>query len=100
MPVGETILEILLRGIFEVIFFGVTDYTGAVVLTLASCGRLRLAPLDTFHDRNRGEKWWSWSIWLQRPGQGRALRAEAVSLFGMLVFAAAGAGIYFFTNRS
>lgn len=98
MPVGETIVEILLRGILEVIFYGLTYYTGAVFLTLASFGRLGLAPLDTFQDKNRGEKWWSWNIWLQRPGHGRALRAEMVCLSGMLLWAAVGGGIYLMTK--
>ena len=99
MPLGETILEALFRGIFEVIFYGLTYYTGAVVLTLASFGRLTLAPLETLHDRNRGEKWWSWNIWLQRPGRGRALRAESTCLVGMLVWVIVGIAIYYFKKQ-
>ncbi|MES2657585.1 MAG: hypothetical protein V4689_03150 [Verrucomicrobiota bacterium] len=95
MPLGEIIAEIFIRGILEVIVYGLAYYTGALVLTLASFGRLRLAPLETFQDRNRGEKWWSGNIWLLRPGRARALRAEWICVFGLFVWAVAGFAIYF-----
>ena len=99
MPLGEIIADIFIRGILEIIFYGLAYYTGAVFLILTSFGRLRLAPLATLHDKNRGEKWWSWNLWLKRPGRGRALRAEIICLVGMLVWVIAGIAIYYFTKQ-
>ena len=101
MPVGEVIGELILRPIVELVFYGLSYWTGFLVLKSVSIGTIRLAPLATIEEKNRGRKKWhqiDWSIWLHRPGKGRALKAECTCLAGMLVWVAIGLGIYFGTR--
>lgn len=98
MPVGEIIAEVIIRPIFELIFYGLTYWTGAFVLKASSIGNLRLSPLSTIHERNRGKRKWyqiDWSIWLHLPNKGRMLKAECVCLVGMLLWLGLGIGVYF-----
>ncbi len=96
MPISEFIGEVLLRGFFEVVFYTLAYYTGAITLWAVTLGMIRLAPLSSFDQTNRGKnRWTDWSIWLYRDGQGRLLKAEAVCLAGLLVWFAVGAGVYF-----
>jgi hypothetical protein len=90
MPLGEAIGEILLRGIIELIFYGVCYWAGWMVLKVASFGAIRIAPLSTIYDRNPSEKkrfFSKRSIWLQRGKKARALKAECVVVVGMLFWA-------------
>jgi hypothetical protein len=60
-------------------------------------GAIRLAPLSTMHEKNPDKKKWhqiDWSLWLDRPGRGRMLKAEVVCIVGMLAWGLAGMGIY------
>jgi hypothetical protein len=99
MPLGEFIGEVLLRGILEAIVYGVLYYTGAPFLAVFSVGRLDLAPLSSLETVNRGKtRWTDWSIWLQRPGRRKALRAEAVCLAGLIVWAGVGLGAFLMTR--
>ena len=101
MPLGEAIGELILRPIFELLFYGASYWTGFVVLKVLSAGTLRLAPLLTIHEKNRGKKKRrkiDWSIWLHRPMQGRALKADVTCLAGMLVWVMIGVGIYLVTR--
>lgn len=102
MPIGEVIGEIILRPILEIVFYGLSYWTGFVVLKIVSIGTIRLAPLLTIHEKNRSKKRWhqiDWSIWLHRSMQGRALKAECTCLVGILAWVAVGLGIYFGTSE-
>jgi hypothetical protein len=93
MPVGELIAEVIL----EIVLYGVAYFTGYVVLKAVALGTLRLAPLSTFEERNRGKtgRRGDWSIWLHKTGSGRMLKAECVMAVGILTWAAAAIMIYF-----
>jgi hypothetical protein len=96
MPLGEFIAEIGLRIGFEVIFYGVTYWTGFIALKLLSFGTLNLAPLMTIEERNRSRKnRIDWSMWLHRPRRKKALKAEITCLAGILCWVAVGFGLYF-----
>lgn len=95
MPIGEFIVEAFSRVIFEVVFYGIAYYTGAAVISVVTLGQIRLAPLSTFRDRNKNKKWWNdWGIWLHRPMQKKALRAELVCVIGLFTWIAAGVTLY------
>lgn len=94
MPVGEFIAELTLRFVFEFVICGAGYGTGWIILKLITLGRLRIAPLSTFEQRNRGQSKWKWGVWLHRPMQPRALRAEVACLIGILAWFAAGIGMY------
>ena len=103
MPLGEFIAEIGLRIVFEVIFYGLAYWTGFIALKILSFGTLNLAPLMTIEERNRSKKkkkQIDWSIWLNRPMQGKALKAEMTCLVGILCWVAVGFGIYFATRET
>ena len=91
---------VLVRGHIAMILCGLAYYTGAAVLKIFSLGRLRLAPLSTFDERNRRKpvQRWDWSIWLRKSGHGRMLKAECVVVMGFLTWASAG-GIAFLAIR-
>lgn len=98
MPVGEFVGEVIVRFLLEVVLYGIFYWTGAAVLKVGSCGKLRLAPLSAIHEENRGKKRWyqiDWSIWLGRGPKGRALKAEWVCVVGFFVWVLVGVGIYF-----
>lgn len=102
MPIGEFIGEIILRPIFEIVFYGISYWTGYMALKALSCGRIRLAPLMTIFEKNRNKKKWyqiDWSIWLHHPMQRRSLKAECTCLIGMLVWVAVGLGILLATHK-
>ena len=99
MPIGEAIAEIVIRPIFELIFYGVAYWIGYLVLSILSLGQLKLAPLMSIDQKNRKKKGKiDWSIWLHRPMQGRVLKAEVVCLSGLL-FLAGTACIFYFVTR-
>ncbi len=101
MPIGEAIGEVILRPILELILYGISYWTGSVVLKAFTLGATRLSPLTTIQEKNRSKRKWhqiDWSIWLHLPMQGRALKAEFTCLVGMLVWVAIGFGIYFGTR--
>ena len=103
MPLGEFIAEIGLRIVFEVILYGLAYWTGFIALKILSFGTLNLAPLMTIEERNRSKKkkeQIDWSIWLNRPMQGKALKAEMTCLVGILCWVAVGFGIYFATRET
>jgi hypothetical protein len=96
MPIGEFIGEVLLQGVFEIIFYTLAYYTGAMALWILTLGRIRLAPLTSIESTNRKKnRWTDWSIWLHRGAHGKALKAECTCLVGFLVWVAFGFGIYF-----
>ncbi|RJR44162.1 MAG: hypothetical protein C4576_13325 [Desulfobacteraceae bacterium] len=102
MPIGEIIGEMILRPILELVLYGLSYWTGFVVLKTVSIGTIRLAPLLTIQEKNRGKRKWyqvDWGIWLHRPMQGRALKAECTCLVGLLVWVAVGFGIYLGTRE-
>ncbi|MGJ8655816.1 MAG: hypothetical protein ACSHX6_05135 [Akkermansiaceae bacterium] len=97
MPLGEFIVEIGGRIVFEIIIYGIAYWTGFIALKILSFGTLRLAPLMTIQEKNRSKKkkWQiDWSIWLRRPMQGRALKAELTCLVGFLCWVAVGFSAY------
>lgn len=98
MPLGDFIAETVGQAIVEVVFYGITYWTGFVILKAVSFGRLELAPLSTLHERNPGKRKWyqvDWSIWLVSAHGARQIRAEAVIVVGMLFWVALGAGLFF-----
>lgn len=101
MPLGEFIAEIGLRIVFEIVFYGVAYWTGFIALKILSFGILNLAPLMTIEEKNRSKKRKKeidWSIWLHRPMQGKALKAETTCLVGILCWIAVGFGVYHATR--
>ena len=103
MPVGEAIGEMILRPIFEIVCYGLFYWTGFVVLKIVTMGTIRLAPFSTIQEKNRSKKKWyqiDWSVWLHRPMQGRALKAECTCLVGILVWVGIGFGIYLGTREN
>lgn len=93
MPIGEIIGEIILRPIIA----GLSYLTGYIILKCVTFGAIRLAPLSTMHQKNPDKQKWhqiDWSIWLERLGRGRMLRAEVVCLVGMIAWGLAGLGIF------
>lgn len=101
MPIGEIIGKIILRPIFELVFYGLTYWIGFFILKVITLGSIRPAPLMTIEEKNRSKKKWrqiDWSIWLHRPMQGRALKAECTCFVGMLALAGVGLGLYFATR--
>ncbi len=102
MPVGEIIGEVIFRSILELVFYGLSYWTGFLFLKGISFGSIKLAPLSTIEEKNRSKKKWhqiDWSIWIHRPMQGRALKAECACLVGMLIWTAVGFGIYLGTRE-
>jgi len=55
MPIGEVIGEVILRPIFEVVFYGLSYWTGYLFLKVVTLGTIRLAPLLTIEQKNRGK---------------------------------------------
>ena len=103
MPIGELIAEIGLRIVLEIIFYGLAYWTGFIALKVLSFGTVNLAPLTTIEERNRSKrkkKQIDWSIWLHRPMQGTALKAEMTCLAGILCWVAVGFGIYLATRET
>lgn len=103
MPIGEFIAEIGLRIVLEIVFYGLAYWTGFIALKVLSFGTLNLAPLMTIEERNRSKKMKKkidWSIWLHRPMQGKALKAEMTCLAGILCWVAVGFGVYFATRET
>lgn len=98
MPLGEFIAEIGLKTIFECIIYGISYWTGFIILKLLSLGKLNLAPLSTIETKNRGKtKPWQtdWSIWLKHSNRKKtALKAEVTCLIGMLCLATGGVLVY------
>jgi hypothetical protein len=82
MPLGEIIAELGLRLVFEFVFYGITYWTGFVILKVITLGSARLAPFSTIGDKN-GRRWIDWSFFLQTSG-GRMLKMESICLVGML----------------
>jgi len=98
MPLGEVIGELIIHPILEVVLYGLTYWIGFVVLKTVTLGSIRLGPLTSIEEKNRGKKTWhqiDWSIWLYRPLQGRALKAECTCLVGLMTLVTVGLGIYF-----
>ena len=103
MPIREILGEMILRPLLEVVLYGLSYWTGAVVLTVVSAGKLRLAPLDSVSEKNPGKERWyqvDWGLWLRRRGKARMLKAECVCLVGFLVWAVVGLVIYFLTRTA
>jgi|GEM_PF-1365963 len=101
MPLGEAIGELVLRPILELVLYGLSYWTGFLLLKVVTFGAIRLAPLTSIEERNRSKRKWNqldWSIWLHRPMQGRALKAECTCLVGILLWVAVGFGIYVVTR--
>ena len=101
MPLGDVIGEVILRAIVELVLYGLTYWTGFLLLKAVTFGTIRLAPLTSIEEKNRSKKKWhqiDWSIWLHRPMQGRALKAECTCVVGMMALASIGLAIYFATR--
>lgn len=99
MPAAEFIAETFLRVIVESVLYGLSYFTGACVLALVTLGQISLAPFSSLHERNRNKKLWNdWSIWLHRPMQKKALRAEAICAVGFFTWIALGLAAYYVTK--
>lgn len=103
MPVGEFIAEIGLRLVLEIVFYGIFYWVGFCILKFVTVGTIRLAPLSTIDTKNRRKKGKKgkkrdWSIWLHRPMQGKALKAEAVCVVGAVVCGLVGYFVYLATR--
>jgi hypothetical protein len=93
MPLGEFIVELGLRLIFEIVFYGITYWTGFVILKLLTLGSVRVAPFSTVGDKNRG-RWIDWSFYLH-TSYGRVLKMETVCLVGMVFWILVGVLTFF-----
>ena len=88
MPLGE----IIAHAVGEVVIYGVAYWSGYAFLSIASLGRLKMAPLSTFSDKNKNKaKWYQldWSIWLRKNRQ-KMLKAECVVLTGLVLWVVVG----------
>jgi hypothetical protein len=92
MPVGEIIVEIGLRIVVEVLFYGVGYWIGFCVLKVGSLGFIEIAPFSTIEDKNKGRRI-DWSIFLYRNGR-RMLKAEVTAFVGMIFSIGFGCIIY------
>jgi hypothetical protein len=93
MPISEIIEEVILRPIIV----GLSYFTGYVILKSCTLGAIKLAPLSTIYQKNRDKKKWyqvDWSIWLERGGRGRMLKADLVCTIGFIAWGAVGLTIY------
>ena len=81
-------IEVLLELIFSVIGY----YTGVVVLSVLSFGKIRCAPLNRIDDYNKSK--WEMTIFLN-AGNQRLLKVEFAILVGFLFYILIGVGIYF-----
>jgi hypothetical protein len=99
MPLEEIIGELILRPILELVVYGVFYWTGYLFLKGSSFGTIRLAPLSTTVEGHK-TKWYQidWSLWVHRPRQGKALKAECTCLVGLVIWLAVGYGIYLGTR--
>jgi hypothetical protein len=101
MPIREVIGEVILRPILELVLYGLTYWTGFLLLKAVTVGGIRLAPLTSIEEKNRSKRKWhqiDWSIWLHRPMQGRFLKAECTCVVGIMALVAVGFGLYFATR--
>ena len=94
MALGEFIAETGLRIFLEIVFHGFAYWTGFIVLKVLSFGTLALAPLATLGERNRGKKKIDRGIWLHRPAQGKALKAEVTCVAGIACWIALAFAIH------
>lgn len=96
MPVGEFIVEIGIRVLVEIIFYGIFYWFGFVVIKAVTLGNVKLAPLSTIGDKNRRkkERKVDLNIWLHRPMQERMLKAEAVCVVGVILCGVIGYVVY------
>jgi hypothetical protein len=92
MPLGEIIAELGLRIIFEFVFYGITYWTGFVILKVLTLGGARLAPFSTVGDKDRGRRI-DWSFFLH-TSSGRLLKMESVCLIGMLFWILVGVLVF------
>ncbi|MFM2197910.1 MAG: hypothetical protein RLZZ505_1342 [Verrucomicrobiota bacterium] len=92
MPIREIIEEAILRPIIV----GISYVTGYVILKSCTLGAIKLAPLSTIYQKNRGKKWYQvdWSMWLERGGRGRMLKAVLVCTIGFIAWGAVGLTFY------
>jgi len=95
MPLGEIIAEIIVRPIIEIVVYGIFYITGRVVLFACSFGQLRLAPIDAYGEKSEDSDLRS-GIWLRRPGQRPAIRAEVQCVVVVIVWLAGAVAIYIF----
>lgn len=94
MPIGEFIGEVLLRGVFEIVFYTIFYYTGYPVVLALTFGRIDIAPISTIDETNKDRnRWTDWGIWLNRGGK-RMLKAECTCLVGMIFWILIGIVIY------
>ena len=98
MPLDDILKELGLQFLFEIVFYGITYWTGFIVLKIVSIGNLDLAPFSTWGDRNKG-RFFDMSIWLDRGYGPRVLRMETVCIVGFLFWISIGVlGYFYFTT--
>jgi hypothetical protein len=93
MPIKEIIEEVIIRPIVE----GLSYFTGYVILKSCTLGTIKLAPLSTIYKKNRDKQKWyqvDWSIWLERGGRVRMLKADFVCTIGIIAWCAVGLTFY------
>lgn len=93
MPLGDALIELGLRFLFEFVFYGATYWTGYLILKIFSLGRLDIAPFLSLGDQNQG-KVFDLSIWLNRDFQPKVLKMEAACFVGLLFWIASAAMTY------
>lgn len=94
MAIGESLLRIVGEALVEAFAYGITCWVGFITLKVLSLGQLRVAPLSTLHERNRGRRS-DWSIWLDLPLRTRALKAGFACFVGVIILLI-GVGIFSF----
>jgi hypothetical protein len=90
MALGEIIAEFGFRFLFEVVFYGITYWTGVVILKAVSLGSIRVAPFWTLGRESRGR-----FVDCTNTSSRRVLSVETVCLIGMVVWILLGVLMFF-----
>ena len=90
MALGEIIAELGFRFLFEVVFYGITYWTGVVILKAVTLGTIRVSPFWTLGQKSRGR-----FVDCTDTSSRRELSVETVCLIGMLVWILVGILMFF-----
>ena len=97
MSLGGLLAELGLGLVLECVLYGLSYWTGFLVLKVSTLGTLNLAPLLSIgkrRKRKQGMKKPDLGVWVSIGKQRRALSAEVVCLVGVLTWIVTGVVYY------